>query len=260
MGRLVLYRDTVMMLARREFLRRFRGGILGPATVVAVPLAFLATYTFVFSELIPVRIAPESDPASYATFLFTGLVSWNLFSETVQRSSRVFLDQAQLVRKAHFPPSAPAVALGLAAFYSALLWAGALVIYRIATGELPEIWTLAAPLGLISAAAVSVGLGLIVAHAGVFIRDLPELLPPLLTLGLFVSPVFFPAERLSALSPWLLVLNPIAGPLQFVRATLLEMGPPDPSLVLSTVASPVIVLSAGWLVHRQLRTRLVDAL
>jgi len=259
-GGFVRYRDVVLMLARREFRRRYRSGLMGLATALAVPLAFLATYTFVFSTVIPVRFASDSDPTTYAYFLFAGLVSWNLLSETLLKSPRLFVDQAHFVRKAQFPPSALAVASTLAAFYSALVWGGAFVAYRAATGYAPTWWTLTAPVALLAVAVVALGLGLIVAHAGVFLRELGELLPPLVTLGLFLSPVFFPAERLAALSPWLVWLNPVAAPLLLARAALLGDIVPGGHLLLSAVSWPLALLAIAWAVHAQLRVRLVDAL
>ena len=105
-GELRRYADLTHALAMREFVGRYRGNLAGGLSAIAVPLMMLATYTFVFSVLLPGRVRPGHTATDFGFFLFAGLVGWNLFAEVASRSPRLFVDSAQYVRKPQFPISA----------------------------------------------------------------------------------------------------------------------------------------------------------
>jgi lipopolysaccharide transport system permease protein len=251
--------EIVHTLAQRQFTGRYRGSLLGVLTAVLVPLCFLLGYTFVFSTLIPVRIRPEAARGDYAFFFFAGLVGWGLFSETLSRAPRLFSDQAHFVRKALFPVSALPVSATLTAFYHSLVWLVVFLVARFFTeGSLPATVALA-PLLLVLLALLTAGMALAVAAFGAFVRDLSELIGPLLTIGLFVSPVLYPAERIASIAPWLVDLNPLAPLIESLRDALLGAMPALPTLAAS-LAWSLGVLIVGAFVHRRLRPALADVL
>jgi lipopolysaccharide transport system permease protein len=253
------YLEIVHTLAQRQFLGRYRGSLLGVVTAVLVPLCFLLGYTFVFSTLIPIRIRPEATRADYAFFFFAGLLGWVLFAETVGRAPRLFSDQAHFVRKALFPVSALPLSVTLTAFYHSLVWLAVFLAVRFGVeGGLP-LTVAIAPLLLVLLAMLTAGMALAVAALGAFVRDLSELIGPLLTVGLFVSPVLYPAERIASVAPWLVGLNPVAPIIESLRGALLGTTPAVPALAAS-LAWSVGILLAGALVHRRLRPALADVL
>jgi lipopolysaccharide transport system permease protein len=252
------YGEIVFTLAQRDFKGRFRGNWLGFVGVAIVPLLFLLAYTFVFTTLMPVQLKPGSDRADYAFFFFSGLIGWTFFADTVARAPRLFASQAHFVRKALFPASALPAASVLTAFYNALLWAAAFIAVRwIREGSVPPTVALA-PLLLLWIALLSLGFSLLLAACGAFVRDLGELIGPALTVALFASPVIYPSERIANVAPWLLVWNPVAQPIEAMRAALFEGRLPAASGVATGLAWTSAMLALGWFACRRAEPLLAD--
>jgi lipopolysaccharide transport system permease protein len=106
---------------------------------------------------------------------------------------------------------------------------------------------------------LTVGLSLVLAALGAFVRDLGEFIGPVLTLGLFLSPVLYPAERIESVAPWLVRVNPLAPLLESLRGSLLGASP-DASTLLAAFAWSFGALVLGVWVHRWLRPALADVL
>jgi len=225
---------------------------------VAVPLLMLASYSFVFSTVIPVQLRPDARHTGYAFFLFSGLIAWNLFAETVLPASRIYIDRAHFVRKARFPATALPVSTALAAFYRSLIWLSAFLLLFLLRGTPLGPWILLAPLVLASVAVFSAGVGILAAAAGVVFRDLSELIGPLLTAIFFLSPVLVPAERLAAISPWLVWINPLAPALRVLHEILLAGNAPEPGLFFAGWCWAILGIAVGWIFHTRTQNRLED--
>jgi lipopolysaccharide transport system permease protein len=254
------YADLTHALAMREFVGRYRGNLSGGLSAIAVPLMMLATYTFVFSVLLPGRVRPGHSATDFGFFLFAGLVAWNLFSELVSRGPRLFADSPQYVRKPQFPISVLVAAPCLAGFYRSLPWAAAFAIAGFALGETPPATAWLTPLALLLTALLTAGFGLMLASLGVLIRDLNDLVPAALTLGFFLSPILYPTEVLTSVSPWLRTLNPLASHLTIARGLLFDGVLPDPALVLEATLWTAASLFMGIALYRATRTSLQDLL
>jgi lipopolysaccharide transport system permease protein len=254
----VRYWEMAFMIAQREVVARYRGNLLGAATSIAVPLLFLATYTFVFSSVIPIEIRPEAREGEYAFFLFAGLVGWKLFAETANRASKLFTNQAHYVRKPGFPTSVLALATCLSALFQSMLWVVAFAAARLTIGESLPPSLLAAPFALCVLAAFSFGVSLVVATVGVFVNETAEIIAPLLTLGFFLSPVLYSVERLADIAPWLVVVNPMAPQLELIRGTLLGGEGSSAGVAMAAVAWALGALLVGHLAHARAQSLLAD--
>lgn len=254
------YSDVVITLAQREFVGRYRGNLLGLSTAVLVPLLFLLAYTLVFSKLVQIQLRPDATRVDYAFFFFAGLLGWTLFAETTARAPRLFSAQAHFVRRALFPSSALAVAAVLTAFYQALIACGVLVLgLWVLRGSVP-VTALLAPLLLGGVALFTAGVALALASLGIFVRDLLEVVGPLLSIGMFISPVLYPAAKIAAVSPWLVRLNPLAPLIEGLRRTLLDGAWPDPAALALAAGWSALALLLGASIHRRLRPGLADLL
>ncbi len=254
------YVELVRMLAHREFTGRYRGNLFGASSALVVPVLFLLVYAFVFTTLIPVEVKPGVRDPGYGFFLFAGLVGWNLFADTTSRAPRLYAQSSSLVRSSMLPLSALPVASACASFLTGMLWLAVFVGLRLWRGEALAAQILLAPVALLGLAAVSAGIALALAAIGTLLRDVAELVPPLLGLGFFISPVLYPASRLAEHSAWLLTANPVAGLIETLRASLLGDGWPSPELLLCAVAWPCAALAFGLLLHQRVHARLVDRL
>jgi lipopolysaccharide transport system permease protein len=252
------YVSLTLALAAREFPGAYRGNLSGALGSILVPVAMLATYSLVFSRLIPVGVGPDRSGSGYVFFLFGGLIVWNLFSDVVVRAPSLFRAAPHFVRRPRFPLSIIVLAPCLASFYRSLPWLGVYLVAHVVVRGGAD-WSMMASVAVLGATALlTVGVALLLAVAGVLVRDLAELTPPVVTLLFFLSPILYDAERLAEMHPWILELNPIAGVIQAMRATLLDQTLPSAELIARIGATGVIWLILGVVSYRAIRRALPD--
>src|SRR6476661_3589301 len=100
---LVERRGLIFQLVRRDFQQRFVGSAAGWLWGLIHPLVLLASWSFVFSVCLKMKLPPGEVTQSYPLYLFAGMLPWLLFTDTVQRSSSSLLDHANLITKTVFP-------------------------------------------------------------------------------------------------------------------------------------------------------------
>jgi lipopolysaccharide transport system permease protein len=228
------YASLIGQFARREIDARYRQSLLGAVWAFVTPLLMLGVYTLVFRFVFKLRWGSAGDESdlTFALRLFAGLAVFNFFAECVNRAPRLILDQPHLVKKVIFPLeilpwiSAVAALANLAVSLLLLLLFGAWD-----QGGLPPS-ALALPLVLLPLLPLCLGLGWLLAAVGTYVRDVGQVLGMLVSLLMFLSPVFFPVEALpAALRPWMF-LNPLALPITQTRQVLLDGQWPDGSALL----------------------------
>jgi len=212
----------IWQMAKREVLGRYKGSALGIGWSLLYPLLLLATYTFVFRLIFKARWpGMEDNPGNFALNIFCGLVLFNLFSELVGRAPRLVVDQPNLVKRVVFPLEVlPWVGATGAFFHAglslAVLLAGALLVQS----SLPPS-ALAAPLIMLAMLPLLLCMGWLLSGFGVFLRDIGQMIPPILNVLIFLTPVLYPASALpQGIQNWL-GLNPLTLPIESLRAALL---------------------------------------
>ena len=252
------YLGVVRVLAGRDFASQYKGNATGALSAVLVPLLFLAAYTFVFSTLIPIRLRPDATSGDYAFFLFSGLVGWNVLAETLSRAPRLLSEKSHFVRRALFPVSALPVAASVTSFYRGLVWLGVFIVASaVAGGGVPTTAVLA-PLVLLAIAGLAAGLALLTAALGALVRDLVDLVTPVITIWMFLSPLLYPAERVAGVAPWLVQWNPMAPPLIALHGLLLEGALPTAGMAAAAAAWAAGAILAGTLAFRMVRPVMGD--
>lgn len=242
------------MLAR-DIAQRYRGSALGLLWSFVTPLLMLAVYTVVFSVVFEARWmtrggADAAPPATgdFALILFCGLILHAFFADCLTRSPSIILNNANFVKKVVFPLEIlPVIVLGAAAFHLAMSLCVLLAAKLALTGSLP-LTALYLPLVLAPFFLLTAGISWGLASIGVYLRDIGQVIGLAVTVLMFLSPVFYPAEALpEAWRPYL-VLNPLTVIIENTRAVLLWGEPPDwPRLgVYALVSLAVMFLGFAW--------------
>jgi len=182
----------------------------------------LAIYTFVFGVVFSAHAWVEeggtAGTAGFAIVFFAGLITYTLFSDVMSNAPGLILSNRNYVKKIVFPIEIlPVVQVGTALFQAAISFLVLFAFVIAATGSLP--WTvLFLPLPLVPLILMILGFCWVVSAAGVYIRDIQQVMPPVLSALMFLSAIFYP---LSALPGWaqkaLLWLNPLVFPISEVR-------------------------------------------
>jgi lipopolysaccharide transport system permease protein len=212
-------------LVRREVVGRYRGSLLGVFWAFATPLLMLGVYTFVFVGIFSMRWpgAEAAGGTAYALRLFAGLVVFNFFSEVISRSPSQVLEQPNLVKRVVFPLELLAhVSLSVATVHLLISFVILLVASALTTGISWSV--LLVPVVLLPLAPLTLGLCWLLSALGVYVRDLAQFIGLAVSLLLFLSPIFYSAERLpESIRPWM-VLNPLALPIENLRRCVFSGG------------------------------------
>ena len=228
------YRGLWWRLTEREVLGRYRGSILGIAWSFITPLAMLAVYTFVFSQVFKARWGglEQSGPLGFAINLFAGLIVFNLFSECAMRAPSLIISNPNYVKKVVFPLEILSwVTVGNACFHAlaglCILIAFELIAFQtvpITLFWLPLVWL---PL-ILGALACS----WLLSATGVFLRDVGQLIGVGINMLMFLSPIFFPLSALPERWQPLLRLNPLAQVIEQTRRVAVKGIDPDWAYIL----------------------------
>lgn len=210
-------RNLIAALTRREVIGRYRGSMLGVLWSFFNPVFMLTVYTFVFSVVFQARWAGSSESKTeFALILFAGLLVYSLFAECANRAPGLILANVNYVKKIVFPLEIlPVVALLTSVFHliiSLLAW---LVFYVLFFG-VPQVTVLLLPLVLLPLMLLTLGVSLVLASLGVFLRDISQVVGVVVSTLLFLSPIFYPITALPEQYQVFLNFNPLS---PFIEAT-----------------------------------------
>ncbi|MGH8075364.1 MAG: ABC transporter permease [Lysobacter sp.] len=249
-------------LVGQDLATRYRGSLLGRTWPVLLPMLMLAIYGFVFGMVFRARWPglAEGDHVGFTLNLFAGLLVHAMLAETVGQAPGLMLRHGNFVRKVVFPlPVLVAVPLGSALVHAAV----GLLILMVANwgwGSGLHASVLALPLVLLPYLFMLLGLSLLFAALGVYVRDLGQITGALVTLALFTSTVFFPRQMVPEALAGVVDYNPISWPVEAVRGAMLQGEWPEPSGLLAYTAVSLLVLALGWRCFEGLRRGFADVL
>lgn len=204
-------RSLIWQLASRDVEARYRSSMLGVLWAIALPVAMFSVYLFVFTTVLRARWeTPSGTQTEVALFLLSGLILFTLFAETVNRSPYLIAETPHFVKKVVFPTEIlPVVAL-VGALLPLLVGLVILFGAMIVTG-LSVPWTAAyLPLLVVPIALLSVGLSWVLSAMAVYLPDLRHVVGVLVTMLMFLTPVFYPSAALPPTFSWINDVNPIA--------------------------------------------------
>jgi lipopolysaccharide transport system permease protein len=250
------YRELLYFLAWRDLKVRYKQTALGIAWAVLQPLMYMVVFTLFFGRL--AGLYAEGKP--YALLALSGSVIWLFFANSVTLAAGSLVGSAPLITKVYFPrllvPVAPVIA-GLVDFALAL---GVLVVVMAGYAFVPglgEHYLFVLPFVLL-ALATAIGVGSLLAAINVRFRDVRYVVPFLMQLWLFASPVVYSAELLPDSWRTVYYLNPMAGVVEGFRWAALGGARPDELAVGLSTLSAAILLVGGILYFRRMERQFAD--
>ena len=212
------YRELFYVLAWRDLAVRYKQTIIGLAWALVRPLATMIVFTFVFGR---VAKMPPDGTTPYALMVFAGLLPWQFFSSAISDSSNSLIGSANLISKVYFPRLIIPLAAIVVSLADLLISFGILVGLMFWYRFLPT-WRFAAlPLFVLMAVLVSIGPGLWITSLNVKYRDFRYVVPFIVQLGLYVSPIGFSSSAVPERWRMLYSLNPMVGVIDGFRWAIL---------------------------------------
>lgn len=248
LGELWEYRAILYFLIWRDIKVRYRQTSIGAAWAIIQPFMTMVVFSVFFGRLAKV----PSDGIPYPIFAFAALVPWTFFANGLTQGSNSLVASGDLITKVYFPrllvPTARVLSglldlalafvilLGMTSWYGlmprpgALLWLPALVLLALVT---------------------AVGISLWLSALNVRYRDIQHVVPFLVQLWLFVTPVAYPSSLLSERWRTVYALNPMVGVVEGFRSALLgSASAPGPVLAVSALAAIVLLVTGAFFFRR----------
>lgn len=203
------YRHFVLSSIRNELITRFARSKLGGLWLIINPLAQVAIYALILSNVLAAKLPDIDNKYAYAIYLMAGLLAWTLFSEIVSRCLNLFIEQGNLMKKMRFPRiTLPAIVVGFNLFNNILLFICMVVIFLLLGHHFSLIIFWLFPMTILLAA-FSLGVGLVLGVLNVFARDLGQVVPIILQMLFWFTPIVYPASIIPEDYRHWLALNPM---------------------------------------------------
>ncbi|MDR4463989.1 MAG: ABC transporter permease [Nitrospira sp.] len=253
-------RSLLHSLAIRDIQTRYRGTVLGFLWAVIFPLMMLAVYTFVFGGVFNVRWGTSGGMEDFVLMLYCGLIVHSVFSETLTRSPSAILSNPSYVKKVVFPLELLPVSHLASAVFNAVISLGLLSVFLLIQHQSIPLTTSYVPLVLAPLLMLALGLAWLLASIGVFFRDVGQLIGVIMSMLLFLSPVFYPASSAPVLAQKLIYLSPLTYPIEELRAVMILGNQPDWGNWLAYVAVSSIVAIGGLWIFQVSRPAFADVI
>jgi lipopolysaccharide transport system permease protein len=217
LGELWRYRDLVYILAWRDVKVRYKQAVLGALWAILQPLVMMGVFTLLFSRI--AKISTSDVP--YPVFALSGLIPWGLFSSATADSANSLILNANLVSKVHVPklaiPGGTVLAWIPDFVFGSLMLFGVMAVYGFA----PPWTALLLPVVLLSAMLATMSVGTWLSALNVAYRDVRYIVPFLIQVWLFITPVAYPATSIPQSLRWLAGLNPMTWVVDLSRWSML---------------------------------------
>ena len=253
---LVDRRSLLFQLVRRDFEQRFVGSAVGWVWGLIHPLVLLLSWVYVFGLVIGVKSPAFTQ--HYPLYVFSGMLPWMLFSETVQRSASSLLDHANLITKTVFPAEFVPASVFLSTLVSHLLALTLMVAATLLWERKIVAGLLLLPFYMFLIGLLAVGTGWMAASLHVFLRDTAQMVSVVLTFWFWMTPVMISEEKV----PYrvLLTANPMYYAVRLYRQALFTSKLPDWGDVAKLALSGAVVFVAGGLFFRYMKRGFADVL
>ncbi len=248
------YRFLIGNLLLKDFRVRYRNMSLGFGWSVASPLVMMGVLTFIFTLVMPNKI--EHFPA----FVLCGLVPLNFFSLSWLTGTVSLIDNAGLIKRTTFPREIIPIASVLANCLHFAIQICLLLILVVSSGYKPNVYWLFLPVIIALEIVFACGMALAFSALDVYVRDTRYVVESVITVLIWMVPIFYDSNIIPQQYRVVYHLNPIAAAIMAFRNILLENKMPAFSLVSKLTLVSMVTFIVGLLIFRQLKRRFYDYL
>lgn len=254
------YRGFVASSIRNEFAARFARSRLGGLWMIIHPLAQVAIYALILSNVLAARLPGIDNRYAYAQYLMAGILAWTLFAEIVSRCLGLFIEQGALMKKMRFPRiTLPVIVVGSSLLNNLFLLLALVLVFAL-LGRPPHLllaWLL--PLTF-ACLVLALGIGLILGILNVFMRDVGQVVPIILQMWFWFTPIIYPLNVIPEAFRGLLALNPMFPIVAAYQDVLVYGRMPDAIALLWVTMAGLALMAVGLFMFCRAAPEMVDAL
>lgn len=247
------YRELLYFFVWRDVKVRYKQTVIGAAWALIQPVCTMVIFAVIFGRFAGI----PSEGVPYPVFCYAGLLPWLLFANGVSQASLSLVNQAHLLTKVYFPRLfIPAASIGVSVVDFALgftVYVGMMAWF----GYWPGMAVVLLPALVVLTAAAAYGVGVLLAGVTVAYRDFRLVVPFMVQIWLYLSPVVYPVTMIPPAYRWLLLLNPITGIINAFRSVLLDRPLDWVGLAIAT-GETLLILTVGVANFRRTERRFAD--
>ena len=251
-----LYRDLLWALSSREIKLRYRQTALGVVWVILQPLLGAGVLSFVFNRV--ARLPTDGVPP--ILFTYAGMLIWNVFNATLGKASSVLVGNASLISKVYFPRLCLPFSVVAPVLLDLCVAMCLLVVMLFYYGITPTIAVLLWPVMLFATLLIALGFSLIASSLMVSYRDVQYVIPFILSLLVYASPVGYSAKSVPLWAQKFYNLNPLVGLLNNSRYALLGAGSFDPGGLIYALCVGAVVFAVGMKCFKAMERKFADVI
>jgi lipopolysaccharide transport system permease protein len=249
------YRELLTTFVWRDIKVRYKQTFLGVTWSILVPIFTATVYVIVFGKF---GKFPTGSVPNYPSLVLAGVIPMQYFASALTSSSTSLVANLPLVTKVYFPRVLLPLAAVIVPLFDLLFGLPVLVALMWYYGTWPDAHVLLAPFFIVLAFVTALGAGFLLSTINARYRDVPYMIPPLLSVLPFVSGVMYAVDAVPEKWQWLLSLNPMTAVISGWRWAVLDATAPDPGQTAVGVAVAVVLFLSGLAVFRASEPRVAD--
>jgi len=257
---LLQYRQFIYSSIRHDLVHRFAASKLGGLWSIFNPLSQVLIYALILSNVLHSKLPNIESKYAYTIYLMAGLLGWNLFNDIFTRSIGLFVDNANLLKKVNFPRIVlPVILTSSCVINNILLFIVMEIIFLILghTVSLQVLWLIPLTLSLVL---LATGLGLVFGIMNVFVRDISQLIPIILQVWFWLTPIVYPISIIPAKYHYLVELNPIYFIIDGYHNVIVYNKPPVIAPMFTLMGAALLIVFFGLFLFRRAGPEMVDVL
>ncbi len=233
---LVKFRELFFFMAWRDILVRYKQTVIGVAWSVIRPLMSMIVFTVIFGRVAKL----PSGGIPYPVMVFSALLPWQFFSNSMQAGSEALLRSESMISKVYFPRIILPVSAVIVSTIDFAISFAVLCILMMIFRFTPSAMMIFIPVFFVPAAMSALGAGFLFSALGVKYHDFRHIMPFILQAGLFISPVGFSSSIIPQKWRMIYSINPMAGVIDGFRWCINGEGLYVPGVIISVISSAII--------------------
>jgi lipopolysaccharide transport system permease protein len=247
------HRELFYFLAWRDIKVRYKQTVVGALWAIIQPVATVAIFTILFGHFTKL---PSETP--YVLLVFSGMLPWLLFTQALQQAALSLVANNQLVTKVYVPRLIIPLAATIPSLIDFVLAFGVFIVLMVYYGVVPTLAALLLPLMILLALVTALSIGVWFAALNVQYRDVQYVIPFLIQIWFFVTPVAYSTQLIPKKWHLLFGLNPMTGVVQGFRWALLGKATSVGPLLALSVGLVIVLLVTGLAYFRRVEKRFAD--
>lgn len=254
------YRDLLGLFVRRDFVSIYKQTIFGPIWFFVQPILTTIMFMVVFG-----RIAKMStDGMPPAVFYLAGIVSWNYFAEALKTTSETFVTNANIFGKVYFPRVITPLSIVISKLltfgvqFALFLFVYFYYMWFTDASFHPNLALLLLPILIIITSGLALGLGLLITALTTKYRDFRFLITFAIQLGMYATPIIYPASMIEGKVKWLIMMNPMSSIIETFRYAFTGVGDFSWNALIYSFLLMILLLIIGFLSFNKVEKTFMD--